>query len=41
MWLYFTIDKRYIDRGERNTLAYCRECDCEFIPEESDIVREA
>lgn len=36
----FTIDRDYIDRGERNTRAWCRECECEFIPEESDIVRE-
>jgi len=34
----FTIDKQYIDKGERNTRAYCRNCECEFIPEESDII---
>ena len=34
----FTIDEKYIDKGERNTRAWCCECDCEFIPEESDIV---
>jgi hypothetical protein len=36
----FTIDKQYIDKGERNTRAWCSECECEFIPEESDIVKE-
>ena len=36
----FTIDEKFIDKGERNTRAWCSECDCEFIPEESDIVRE-
>ena len=34
----FTIDEKFIDKGERNTRAWCRECECEFIPEESDIV---
>ena len=37
----FTIDRHYIDEGKRNTRAWCNECDCEFIPEESDIVLEA
>ena len=36
----FTIDRKYIDKGERNTRAWCRECECEFIPEEPDIVKE-
>ena len=36
----FTIDARHIDRGEHNTAAYCHNCECTFIPEESNIIKE-
>jgi uncharacterized OB-fold protein len=35
----FTVNRAYINESNRSIRAWCNECDCLFIPDESDIVK--